>query len=1107
MFESFYSNFFSAGALIPALFFIFISLLYISIPDKSRATIHIGIAYICLAVFNFGYFIAASFYHPLAAYHRWVTVSSILLAETHLNMFMYYLFEERNERFGRFLLIFQYVIVIATTLAFFYVSHTSGVIFKAGAHHYDFNADAFSTVVGYIIQFFLFMFIILLVWKTVTVKDRRKWGVLLIGLIYIVGTVSNSLMNVLSFAGYVERETFRIVWDISNLFFFFLITVVYFNYTRDKTTFMSKIIAVSFVTILTVLQIINYITYEVVDRAYDTVHKLATQYTYGTEYRSEDTDYIIRYNINERTYRKVFFREDHLDLQYFRYRESDFRNADIWLRIASLRPDNFRREMYSVIDTAGRFFSGYRNAIRKYFSSRPVNKQSFSDFTEALKRKLMYPRSKIQNIPDDNFRGELTGYLHEQGSGFGSFSRPILQYLADTDKSGDDLKQEVLGFLRPFHSPDTRQYRAIKGNHYISYMAARPGSGNVYEVGFSYAYYRSFMHKSVRRYIIITVVLLTLLFAGFRFLFFRELISSMKRLVEGVKKVRDGNYDVKVDVYVEDEIGFLTHHFNEMVGTIKNNTADLTRELSEKLKAEETLRESEKKYRTLFNSANDAIFIHDYNTFKIVDVNERVCEMYGFSRDEALKLTIDDLSYGKNPYTSIDGQRYLENARSGKPQQFEWLARRKDQSLFWIEVNMYRTSIMGEDRILVFVRDISQRKKAEEQLQQAQKIETLGTLAGGIAHDFNNILAGLTGSLSLLDHELKGFEDSTREKLSEYVSIMKDSSIRAADMVKQLLALSRNEDISYAPVDLNLSVKHVVKICDSSFDKSIEVQPVYCPEPAMISADPTRIEQALLNLCVNASHAMTIMREVDEMPGGTLTISIERVEPDSHFRVSFPAAEELPYWKLSVRDNGIGMDVDTLGKIFDPFFTTKTKGAGTGLGLSMVFNIVKSHQGFIDVYSEVGIGSVFNVYFPVMRKRDSGRYSLEDKKDIYYGSGLVLVVEDEKLIRKMTRSMLNECGYEVIVAEDGSTGIDIFSKRHGQIRAVILDMVMPKLSGKDVFYEMKQIDPDARIILTSGYSSDERVNELKDAGIVGFIQKPYTLKDLSEIVARATGEE
>ncbi len=1103
MIESFYSNFFSVGALIPTLFFVFISLLYISIPNKSRATRHIGIAYVSLAFFNFGYFIAASFYHPLAAYHRWLTVGSILIVETHINMFMFYLFEEKSRFFGKILMGIQYAVVIATTIAFVFVSRASGIIFKAGAHHYDFNADSFSAIVGYVIQLFLLLFIGLLIWKLIRIRGRRRWGVIFIGLIYIAGTVSNSVLNVLSFSGVIEREVFRIVWDISNLIFFFLITVVYFNFTRDKTTFMSKIIAVSFVAILTVIQIINYMTYEIIDRAYGTVHRLATQYAYDSDYTSEDTEYVMRFNVLTGNFARLMIKNDAINGRYFQHRKNEFCNTYIWQKLYLLPPRNFSEELKKVIFETHGCSSGYRNSILEFMETGTPSRNELLELLDRLNSKVASHRDRIERIPEKNFRNEVTRYLRDEANEIRSFIQPVLRHLEVCERDGPALKKEVLLYFKTIHPPDKRQYHEINGMHFISYQAVNAVSGSVFEIGYSYSYYRDFMHNLVSRYLIVIVIMLTVLFVGFRFFFFRELVDSMKRLIDGVKQVSDGNYDVTVDVNVEDEIGFLTRHFNEMVSTIKTNTAELTRELAEKLRAEETLRESERKYRNLFNSANDAIFIHDYDTFAIVDVNERVSKMYGHSREEALSLTINDISYGRNPYTIADEEKYLKKARKGEPQQFEWLARRKDQSLFWVEVNMHRTKIMGEKRILVFVRDISQRKKAEEQLQQAQKIETLGTLTGGIAHDFNNILAGIAGSLSLIEYDLESFNEKDREKLGDYISIIRESSVRAADMVKQLLALSRNEDISYAPVDLNLSINHVVKICESSFDKSIDIVTDYHPDPAMVSADPTRIEQALLNLCVNAAHAMTMMKSSDEKIGGTLRIMVEKIKPESHFRVTFPVAEEVPYWKVSVRDTGVGMDMKTIGKIFDPFFTTKVKGAGTGLGLSMVFNIIKNHQGFIDVYSEVGIGSVFNVYLPVMGRGDVQAEITDESKDIKKGSGLILIVEDEKLIRQMTRAMLNECGYNVIVAEDGRKGIRIFEKRHGQIRAVVLDMVLPKLTGKDVFIEMKKIDPGVRVILTSGYSSDERFHELKEMGVVEFIQKPYTLKDLSEVVDKA----
>ncbi len=270
-----------------------------------------------------------------------------------------------------------------------------------------------------------------------------------------------------------------------------------------------------------------------------------------------------------------------------------------------------------------------------------------------------------------------------------------------------------------------------------------------------------------------------------------------------------------------------------------------------------------------------------------------------------------------------------------------------------------------------------------------------------------------------------------------------------------------------------------------------------------MQADPTQLEQILLNLCVNANHAMTLMRPEGQPKGGILTISLARVRSDRQFCITHPEAIETDYWKLSVADTGVGIDKNNMSKIFIPFFTTKDKGAGTGLGLSMVYTIVQQHHGFTDVYSEKGMGSNFNVYLPVFESE----LACEEAKDlssIPRGEGLILVVDDEEVMRHTAGTILGKCGYRVITAMDGEEGVRVFRERHHEIRAVLLDLVMPRKSGEQAYLEMKKIDPGLKVILTSGFRKDERVDLALSCGINGFIQKPYSLERLAHAMYELT---
>jgi PAS domain S-box-containing protein len=410
----------------------------------------------------------------------------------------------------------------------------------------------------------------------------------------------------------------------------------------------------------------------------------------------------------------------------------------------------------------------------------------------------------------------------------------------------------------------------------------------------------------------------------------------------------------------------------------------------------------------------------------------------------------------------------------------------------------------GDDGAVIRVDDITELEKKDSQLRQAQKMETVGTLAGGLAHDFNNVLGGITGAISLIKHDL-GKKEINMSRVMEMIKLLEESSCRAADMVHQLLTLSKKHELTLSPVDLNHTIERVLKICSNTFDKSIEIKPIYYDGTVMVKADPAQMEQVALNLCVNASHAMTIMKKEGETIGGALIVSIDRLYADKFFCKTHPEADPGCYWMISYRDTGVGMDLKTMSKIFDPFFTTKKTEKGTGLGLAMVYNIVQQHGGFVDVYSEPGIGSTFNVFLPEL-EGDSGSIRAADmEQTISSGSGLVLVVDDEEIIRFTATSILEECGYDVITASNGEEAMDLFRNRHGEIRAVLLDVAMPKKSGAETFEEMKNIDPAVKILLTSGFKMDDRVQKLLARGVNDFIQKPYSMVELSKKMKKIIG--
>ncbi len=521
-------------------------------------------------------------------------------------------------------------------------------------------------------------------------------------------------------------------------------------------------------------------------------------------------------------------------------------------------------------------------------------------------------------------------------------------------------------------------------------------------------------------------------------------------------------------------------------------------DITARKRAEEEMQRLKNYMNNILDSIPDMLIGIDPD-MNITLINRKTEKASGITTDEAIGKPLQNVL--------LDFAEIIKSMKSGiKDRQVfsvpDYLLE-KDGEKRYYDLVMFPLLASGAEGAVVRIEDVTDIRRMDEQLRQAQKMETVGTLAGGLAHDFNNVLSGIVGTISLIKHYLTK-ENLFNEKLTGYIDILERSGNRAAEMVQQLLTLSRRYEVRMRSLDLNDSVRNVMQICRNTFDKSIDIVDSYSEVKATINGDPSQVEQVILNLCVNASHAMTIMRHPGEKPGGVMSVTVRHIRADRYFCSVHPEAEPGWYWMISHSDTGVGMDEETLRNIFDPFFTTKEREHGTGLGLSMVYSIVHHHKGFIDVYSERGVGSSFNVYFP--ESSDAGKMEAGALDNtVEKGSGLILVIDDEEIVRLMAESILAECGYAVILAENGREGIEKFTQESEEIKAVLLDMAMPGMSGKEVYTELKKIEPSVKVLLASGFRQDYRVDEVFKLGVNGFIQKPYSLVELSrkikEIIA------
>jgi len=520
----------------------------------------------------------------------------------------------------------------------------------------------------------------------------------------------------------------------------------------------------------------------------------------------------------------------------------------------------------------------------------------------------------------------------------------------------------------------------------------------------------------------------------------------------------------------------------------KDATADLIiiRDITKRKEAVTALRESEERFRELAELMPETIFEMNLDG-NLTFVNRNAYNYFGY--------TAADLKKGLSSFDMLlpeDRARAKQNAakmlNGDPPGDNEYTALRKDGSTFPVIIHSAPIFKQGKPvGLRGFIIDNSDRKKAEEerrklevQFQQAQRFEALGTLAGGIAHDFNNLLMNIQGNTSLMLFEI----DDNHPHFDLLKNIEKQIK-SGAQLTRQMLGYARKGKFNVKPVDLNQIVEESAETFGRT-RKEITIERQLEADLFSIEADQGQIEQVLLNLYVNAADAMPF--------GGKLFL---KTKNETHLNIKGDQYNPKPgnYVQLTVTDTGCGMDKATLERIFDPFFTTKEMGRGTGLGLASVYGIIKSHDGYIDVESEKGHGTTFTIFLPATEKGIENPAEAETR--LIKGRGTLLIVDDEELVLDVGASMLERLGYTALKAHNGAEAVNIFKANKGRIKLVILDIIMPGMGGGAVYDKIKAIKPEVKVLLSSGYSVDGMAIELLERGCDGFMQKPFTIEQLS----------
>jgi PAS domain S-box-containing protein len=496
--------------------------------------------------------------------------------------------------------------------------------------------------------------------------------------------------------------------------------------------------------------------------------------------------------------------------------------------------------------------------------------------------------------------------------------------------------------------------------------------------------------------------------------------------------------------------------------------------------------ELEEHYQTMANSSQVGVYI--VQNGKVCFVNPQFPKYFDEEEEALLGKKILDFVH---PEDREDvKQKAIRMLRGEMDSPYEYRIRDKNKNVRWLLEKVTPITYKGSRAVLGNTMDVTERRQAEEekkrlesQLLQAQKMESIGTLAGGIAHDFNNLLMGIQGYVSIILSNIDS-RNSNYEKLRGIEKQVKSG----ADLTKRLLGFAREGRYAVRSMDLNEIIGRTSDMFGRT-KKEITINRKLEKNIWPVEVDQGQIEQVLMNLYVNAWQAMP--------GGGNIYLDTKNIYLDESYTKSFTIVPGR-YVKISITDTGVGMDERTKKRIFEPFFTTKGMGRGTGLGLATVYGIVKGHKGIINVYSEKGHGTTFSIYLPASSKKMIKEKSAPWKS--VPGHETILVVDDEDVVRDVTKNMLIDLGYQIVVAESGQNAVEIYRTEKDRIQLVILDMIMPGMSGEETFDFLRAVNPDIKVILSSGYSLNGMAHGILERGCQAFIQKPFDKVDLSRKV-------
>jgi len=580
---------------------------------------------------------------------------------------------------------------------------------------------------------------------------------------------------------------------------------------------------------------------------------------------------------------------------------------------------------------------------------------------------------------------------------------------------------------------------------------------------------------------LLKIITLAFVFMWFTNNLIRKPLSSLATSTSEVTLNNLDTFRIKINTKERNEIAILEESFNSMIGNLNES-------VKEQKHQEIELRRLRNYLSNIIDSMPSILIGVDSNEV-ITQWNLEAEKTTGLSKKETIGTPLSQAI----PRLSSEIEHIRDSIKTRKKINKSKVPFVQKNKTIYEDITIYPLVANGVEGSVIRIDDVTKEYEREQQLNQSKKMDAIGQLAGGVAHDFNNMLAAIMGAAQLLQYS----DYNLDENGISYIDMIMKSSQRAADLTAKLLAFGRKGKVTSTIIDIHKIIDDTVTIFERTIDKKITILSSKEAKICTVVGDNSALQNALLNLGINASHAM--------LNGGELLIKTRNILLNEHYcEISPFKIEPGEFIEIEVRDTGTGISPANLIKIFDPFFTTKESGKGTGLGLASVYGTIQDHHGVITVSSGLNKGTSFHILIPCSQND----VVLEDEnKVVLSGSGQILMVDDEEIIRITGKHTLERMEYKVLLAKDGSEAVKVFKEKHSEIDLVIMDMIMPEMNGSEAFYKMKEIDENCKVIISSGFTKDENLNELKKAGLLGFIQKPFRDYELSKLIAKVMNNE